>query len=300
MNLWVVSTLSQSPGTELVLDAARRRGHEVRLVNPLEVGVCMGGQAPFGFWQGGQPLPRPEGIFTRMGAIAPLRAFVMLRAAMHASIPVINPPDSLAWARNKVSTAQRLVARGLPCPETLALPAADAIGSVDAVLGPAPWVLKEAVGSKGASVHLVKDLDQVRDRLQSQPTPEGGWLLQRFIQESQGSDLRVLVLGGRARAAMRRRGKPGDFRSNLHQGGQAEAHPLESALCRLAEAAAAALELPVAGVDILESNDGLQVLEVNGSPGFAGITGALERDLASELWEFLEGEWSRPKPSSAP
>lgn len=298
MKLWVVSTLTQSPGTELVLDSARRRGHDVRRVHPLHVGVLMGGQATFGFWEDGQRLEPPDGIFTRMGAVAPLRAFVLLRAALHLSIPVINHPDGLTWARNKILTAQRLVARGLPCPETLAISANLRASEVEAALGPGPWVLKEAVGSKGASVHLVHDHREMKAILRDNPMPEGGWLVQRFIREAAGSDLRVLVIGGRARAAMRRRGKPGDFRSNLHQGGQGEPYELHPEICDLAESAAAALGLSVAGVDILESDTGLQVLEVNGSPGFAGITGALERDLAGELLEFLEAEWRAAPPQA--
>ena len=294
MKLWIVSTLDQSPGTDRFVAAAQRRGHDVRRVHPQHMAVHMGGQAPFEFWEHGDRLDSPDGIFTRMGAAAPLRAFVLLRAALQLSVPVVNHPDGLTSARNKVLTAQILAARSIPTPETLAIGVRFRPEDLGKVLGPSPWVLKEAVGSKGSSVHLIHDEEELRRRLEGQAVPEGGWLLQHFVREAAGSDVRVLVVGGRALAAMKRTGKPGDFRSNLHQGGHGAPFPLDDDLARLAEAATEALGLEVAGVDVLETDSGYQVLEVNGSPGLAGISDALGRDLSEELVAYLEARWQGP------
>ncbi|HRV81055.1 MAG TPA: hypothetical protein P5218_06460, partial [Planctomycetota bacterium] len=121
MNLWVVSTLKDSPGTELVIAAAKRAGHQVRRLHPLKVGLWMGKDPALGYLEDGAFLEPPDLMFTRMGAAAPIRAFLVLRVALNLPIPVVNHPDALLIARNKVLTGQVLAARGLPVPETLAL-----------------------------------------------------------------------------------------------------------------------------------------------------------------------------------
>ncbi|MEZ6004070.1 MAG: RimK family alpha-L-glutamate ligase [Planctomycetota bacterium] len=288
MKLWVVSTLKDSPGTELVIKAAKQAGHDVRRLHPLKVGMWVGKDPSLGYMEDGRFLEPPDLIFTRMGAAAPIRAFLVLRIALHLPVPVINHPDALMIARNKVLTGQVLAGVGLPVPDTLILGEEQGSAEVLAALGEGPWVLKEAVGSKGAGVFLISDAEELDRRLKEVPESGGGWLVQRFLADAGGADIRVFLINGEARAAMKRQGKPGDFRSNLHLGGQGTPYELDAELREISERAARAIGLDTAGVDVVVTRDGYKILEVNGSPGFSGITGALGRNLAGELIEHLE------------
>jgi ribosomal protein S6--L-glutamate ligase len=286
MKIWVLSQLVGSPGTERVLRAARAAGHEARLVHPLDVGLVLDSDGAVEVTLGLEPVELPEVAFTRMGAACPAVGLHVLFQLQQLGVPVVNDPRSLWLARDKVRTSQALTRAGLPVPRTY-VPGRDATAEqIEAVLGPLPWVVKRAEGAGGEAVYLVNDREEVATHLSSQVAPS---LFQRFVRESAGVDVRVMVIAGRARGAIRRRSSTGDFRSNLHLGGQGEAYPLSPELAGIAERAAKALQLDVAGVDLLESASGPLLLEVNGSPGFEGIEVATGLDLCAEVIALLEG-----------
>lgn len=285
MRLWVLSQLVGSPGTERVLRAATVAGHDVRLVHPLDLGLVLDSESGVAVTLGSEPVELPEVVFTRMGAACPAVGLHVLFQLQQLGVPVVNDPRSLWMARDKVRTSQALTRAELPVPLTY-VPGRDSTGEdIERVLGPLPWVVKRAEGAGGEAVYLVHNREELSPHLSNHVAPS---LFQRFVREAAGEDVRVMVLGGRARGAIRRRSSTGDFRSNLHLGGHGEAYPLTDALREIAERAAAALELEVAGVDLLESSSGPLVLEVNGSPGFEGIEVATGLDLCAEVVTLLE------------
>lgn len=287
MHIWVLSQLVGSPGTERFLRAAERAGHNARLLHPLDIGFGLGGSAPErDVLIDGAPVALPEVVFTRMGAASPQAGLHVLLQLAALGVPVVNAPMPLWIARDKVRSFQALDQAGVPTPASLVLGRELDAAAIGAALGPPPWVVKAPEGTKGEAVFLVHDAAELAALPSAGAVP---YFVQRFIPEARGADVRVFVIAGAARGAMRRQAADGDFRSNLAQGGRAEGVALTPELAELAVTAAAVHGLAVAGVDVLESDAGPLVIEVNGSPGFAGIEEATGLDLAGEVVGYLEG-----------
>jgi len=254
-------------------------------LHPLDLGLVLGADGLTALTRDGRRAQLPDLVFTRMGAACPAAGLHVLLQLKAAGVPVINDPSALWLARDKVRCALVLACAGLPLPKTLVPGRHVGPDAVAAELGPPPWVIKRPEGSKGEAVYLVRTAVDLSAHLSNAETP---LVVQRFVAEASGTDLRVLVIGGRAVAAMRRRSSDGDFRSNLHLGGTAEAVALEPELAQLAERATETLGLDVAGVDLVESSAGLLVIEVNGSPGLRGIEDATGLDLSAGVIALLE------------
>lgn len=297
MKGWILSHIENSPSIALLLKAFRAQGHRADLVHPKDCLVELWGDRP----------PRavstdivPDFVLTRLGSTAPAYALAVVRALEIAQVSCINDAASLERSRDKIRMAQELAALAVPMPVSL-VPyrgsrAADALDR----LGGAPVIVKLARGSKGAGVMLCESqaaLQSVMDMLWSL---EEEFLLQRAVKDSFGADVRVLVLEKRAAAAMRRSSANGDFRANLHGGGVAAALAPSKDQCRIAEVAAARLGLAVAGIDLLDSaSEGPLLIEVNGSPGLAGISSATGRDLAGDIVRLVERTVSSSVASAA-
>lgn len=300
MHVWVLSQLVGSPGTERFLRAVDRAGHRATLLHPLDVGLELGGPAPMhagldgrrptrGVLVNGERTELPDVVFTRMGAASPQAGLHVLLQLEALGVPVINAPLPLWRARDKVRSFQVLDAAGVPTPASVVLGRQLSAAALERALGAPPWVLKAPEGTKGEAVFLVQDAAGLAALPADGAVP---YVAQRFVPEARGADVRVMVVDGQARGAMRRHARGGDFRANLALGGRAEAVDLDAgaeglALAELAVRACAAHGLVVAGVDLLESADGPLVIEVNGSPGFAGIEDATGLDLAGQVVELL-------------
>jgi ribosomal protein S6--L-glutamate ligase len=297
MKGWILSHLENSPSIALLLEACGVQGHRVDLVPPKDCRVELWGDRP----------PRaastdivPDFVITRLGSTAPASALAVVRALEHARVPCVNDAASLERSRDKIRMAQELAALAIPMPASLvpnrASRAADALDQ----LGGAPVIVKLARGSKGAGIMLCESqaaLQSVMDMLWSL---DEEFFLQRAVQESFGVDVRVLVLERRAVAAMRRSSTNGDFRANLHGGGIAAALAPSRDQCHIAEMAAARLGLAVAGIDLLDSaSEGPLLIEVNGSPGLAGLSSATGRDLAGDIGYLVKKAVSSTVASAA-
>lgn len=284
MRFWLLSHLEGSPGNRLVLEAAARAGHEARLVHPghLSVVIDGGGGAPR-VLDGDGPASLPELVFTRLGSSASAAALDTLDVLERCGVPCVNHAAALRQTRDKARAFVALAAAGLPLPPTVLLGRDTSAKAAAERLGPPPWVVKLPHGTQGMAVTQVGSLPALRSLVDMLRGLEQRIVLQHLIPEAKGVDVRVLVLGGRAVAAMRRTAQGDEWRSNLHRGGQAVAEALTPELREVAERSAAALGLEVAGVDLLPSEPGPVVCEVNGSPGLEGLEQATGRDLASEL-----------------
>ncbi len=283
-----MSHLQGSPGNALVQGAARRAGHEARLVDPshLSVSLDRGGLT---LLDGDAPAVLPDLVFTRLGSSAPEEALDTLDALTRAGVPCVNEAGALRQTRDKARAFVALAAAGLPLPGTILLGRDTSAKAAAERLGPPPWVVKLPHGTQGMAVTQVGSLPALRSLVDMLRGLGQRLVLQQLVQEARGVDVRVLVLGGKAVAAMRRTAQGDEWRSNLHRGGAAGPEPLTPELTAVAERSAAALGLRVAGVDLLPTSSGPLVCEVNGSPGLEGLQQATGRDLAAELVRELEG-----------
>jgi len=290
MHVWVLSQLVGSPGTERFLRAVDRAGHRSTFLHPLDIGLEIGGAlSDRGVLIDGERAELPDVVFTRMGAASPQAGLHVLLQLEALGVPVVNAPMPLWRARDKVRSFQVLDAACVPTPVSVVLGRQLSATALERALGAPPWVIKAPEGTKGEAVFLVEDAAGLCALPADGTVP---YVAQRFVPEARGADVRVMVVGGEARGAMRRHARGGDFRANLALGGRAEPVDLDAgaeglALAALAVRAADAHGLVVAGVDLLESADGPLVIEVNGSPGFAGIEDATGLDLAGQVVELL-------------
>ena len=294
---WLLSHLEGSPGNEQVLAAARRRGLSLVLVDPAAVAVRFFGARPeFRIPWGpdgeenhtGEKWGRPRWVFTRMGGSAPSEALQVLRLLELAGVRCTNRFFALQVARDKEAMTAAFLEAGVPCPRSVVVPPmGDYEIAAESLAGP-PWVLKLAAGAGGGGVSLVESIRSLRSVGDTLSALGQRVVVQEFVEEARGADTRVFVLGGEVLGAMRRQGRRGEFRSNLHRGGGATAVEVTDELAALASKAAAAVGLEVAGVDVVEGPKGPLVLEVNGAPGLEGLSSALGEDLADRILDHLE------------
>lgn len=280
-----IAILSRNKGLHSIrrlASEARRMGVQCDVINPLECQLIVSKQKRE-IWVGGAPLPHYDAILPRIGTsitdfgIAIVRQFELL------GIPTLNSSTAIAESRNKLWSLQLLASRGMAIPPTVLARGTRGMRPILSEMGGLPVVLKLLRGTQGVGVMLVHtpaSLQSVHETLRGL---DQDVLIQRFVSESAGQDLRAFVVGSRVIAAMRRSAAEGEFRANIHRGAEGQSVTLTAAQSRLAIRAAKALGLQVAGVDLLESPRGPLVLEVNSSPGFEGIERATRINVARAI-----------------
>ena len=299
MNIAILSRNSKLYSTRRLVEAGRERGHRVRVLDPLRCymriddhGFAMRykGRAIDGY---GAVIPRIGASITRYGC-AVLRQFEL----MGSHTP--NPAAAIARARDKLACHQLLAAQGIGLPATVFGDNPDDTSDLLALLGPPPHVVKLNEGTQGAGVMLTEKLSASRGVVEALRGLYANFLVQEFVAEAEGADLRCFVVGDRVVAAMRRQAPEGDFRANIHRGGTAHAVELSAEEVDTALRAARVMGLDVAGVDLLRSARGPLVLEVNSSPGLEGIEGVSGVDVAGAVIDYLASRHSRaPRGKSA-
>lgn len=279
MSVWLLSHLVGSPGNRIFIAEGEARGYPVRLVAPATLGwACSAGDCQV---LGGQ---RPTLVFTRLGSSASEADLYPVRALEAAGLPVLNSYRALRTCRDKAQTYLHLKDAGVPFPDTMWLAGEWTHEEVERHCGPPPHIVKLAQGARGEGVVLSESWRSLASVVSAMRAVGAPVLVQRFLAEAQGSDTRVLVVGGKAvGAAVRQAQSPDEFRSNLHLGGTARVVEASKEQRLVAEAAVACLGLEVAGVDLLESSSGPMVVEVNGSPGYEA-----SMFFVKHVWDHLE------------
>ena len=289
--LAVVSFSDTFYTTRRLIEASRALGYETDRLDPLRCVVRVGHDGP-PLQEDGKDVPVPDLVVPRVGAQLTDWGLSLLTALIGAGARCPVEPDALRLASDKLATAQRLVACGVPVVPTVAVRELLHIrDAIDAVGGP-PIVLKLRSGTQGNQVSVAPDIQSATSVIGTLVGLGHTVLLQPRIRPEPPRDLRVLVIGGKAVAACWRTAPPGDFRTNVHRGGTTELAELTESIAAIATTAARSIGLALCGVDLLETDDGLRVLEVNGSPGIEGIEGATGRDLATPIIESLESIWT--------
>jgi ribosomal protein S6--L-glutamate ligase len=236
----------------------------------------------------GKSLEGFDAVIPRIGASATFYGTAVVRQFEMMGVYPVNESQAITRSRDKLRSLQLLSRKGIGLPVTaIANSPKDVDGVIEAV-GGAPLVIKLIEGTQGVGVVLAETKQAARSVIEAIRGLDAHLLAQEFIAEAGGADLRCFVVGDKVIAAMKRQGAPGEFRSNLHRGGNASLAKLTPEERSTAVRAAQCMGLRVAGVDLLRSNHGALIMEVNSSPGLEGIEAATEKDVAGLIYEFIE------------
>lgn len=293
MKLAILSRNSKLYSTRRLVEAARERKHSVRVLDPLRCYLRISVDG-FSMRYKGKPIAGYDAVIPRIGASITRYGNAVLHQFELMGSYTPNPSAAIARARDKLRCHQLLAAQGIGLPVTVFGDNPDDTADLLSMLGPPPHVIKLNEGTQGSGVMLTEKPSASRSVIETLRGLYATFLVQEFIEEAQGADLRCFVVGGEVVAAMRRQAPQGDFRSNLHRGGSAEAVQATAAEQAMAVRAAQALGLGIAGVDLIRSNRGPLLLEVNSSPGLEGIEEATGIDIAGHIVAHVAGGAAAP------
>ena len=270
-----------------LVEAAVDRGHEIDVIDTLRVYLSIATEKPEIRYRG-HVLDDYHAVIPRIGASITLFGTAVLRQFEVLGTYPLNESVSIARSRDKLRSFQLMSRRGIGLPDTAFAHRTRQSEDLIALVGGPPVVIKLVEGTQGIGVVLAETDSSAKSMIDAFGGLKANILIQEFIAESKGEDLRCIVIGDRVAASIRRRGAPGDFRSNLHRGGKAEAVKITPQERKIAVKSAKALGLNVCGVDMLRSNRGPLVMEVNSSPGLQGVEEATGKDIAGMIIGFLE------------
>jgi ribosomal protein S6--L-glutamate ligase len=294
MKLAVLSRSPKAYSTQRLKAAAQERGHEVRVLNTLRFAIDLSADLPDLQYRG-KLLSHYDAILPRIGASITFYGMAVVRQFEQMDVYTPNTSAGIANSRDKLRAIQILSRHGIGIPATMFVrDRADVIAAVEQV-GGAPVVIKLLEGTQGIGVILAPDNKVAEAVIETLQSTRQNVLIQRFIAESKGKDIRAFVIGDRVVAAMRRSAVGDEFRSNVHRGGTTEVVQLDPAYEQVAVRAAQIMGLRVAGVDLLEGADGPLVMEVNSSPGLEGIEGATGLDVAGAIIDFIASQVDFPE-----
>lgn len=291
MKIGILSRNRKLYSTRRLREAAEERGHEVRVVDFLRCYMNIAARSPQVMFAG-EPL-RFDAVIPRIGASVTFYGTAVVRQFEMMGVFSANESQAIARSRDKLRSLQLLSREGIGLPVTaFARSPKDSDAIIDVVGGP-PLIMKLLEGTQGLGVVLAETRKAATSVIGAFRELDANLLVQEFIREVQGDDVRALVIGGEVVASMIRHAAPGEFRSNLHRGGTAEPTDLTDEERHTAIHAAEALGLGVAGVDLLRSDRGPLVIEVNSSPGLEGIERSTEVDVAGRVIEYVEAHHDR-------
>jgi ribosomal protein S6--L-glutamate ligase len=285
-----IAILSRNPklySTRRLVEAGEQRGHEVKIINTLRCYMNTTSTKPEVHYNG-EALAGYDAVIPRIGASVTFYGTAVLRQFEMMGVFPANESVAITRARDKLRSLQLLSRDGLGLPITGYADSPDDIQDLIKMVGGAPLVIKLLEGTQGIGVVLAETKKAAESVIEAFMGLKASILIQEFIKEAGGSDIRCFVVDGKVVAAMKRQAPEGEFRSNLHRGGSAELVRITPKERATAVRAAKVIGLNVAGVDILRSERGPLVMEVNSSPGLEGIESATGKDVAGLIIEFLE------------
>jgi ribosomal protein S6--L-glutamate ligase len=293
MRIGILSRNRSLYSTRRLVQAARLRGHRVNVIDTLKIPVNVGGQlrtSPY------KKLPDVEAIIPRIGTSITFYGLAVVRQFEKNGVITTASSAAISRSRDKLHSLQTMSGAGLPIPITTVVANVEDIFTAIQNAGGLPVIIKLIRGTQGRGVFLAKEMHIVESLLNAVRKMREQMLIQEYISESRGKDLRIIVVGNRCVAAMERTAAKGDFRANLHRGGTARSISLDEATEKQAVLAAHAHGLSVAGVDMVQSNRGPLLLEVNSSPGLEGIEKTTRTDIGTDIIRLIEREEKRSRP----
>ncbi len=287
MKIGILSQNTALYSTSRLVQAAERRGHQVSVIDPLLCFMDLTSLRPTVYYRN-KKLDDFDAIIPRIGASVTFYATAVLRQFEMMGVYCVNESVAISRSRDKLRALQLLARKGIGMPVTGFAHSTKMSSELIKLVGGAPLVIKLLEGTQGKGVVLAETEQAAESVIDAFRDLDEYFLVQEFIKEAQGADIRCFVVGGKIVASMMRTAKIGDFRSNLHRGGSAEKVKLTPEERKSAIRAAMAMGLNVSGVDILRSKHGPLVIEVNSSPGLEGIEKATGTDVAEEVIKYIE------------
>lgn len=287
MKIAVLSRNTKLYSTQRLVEAARERNHEVRVIDPLRCYMNIATHNPEIHYRG-EVLKGFDAVIPRIGASITFYATAVLRQFEMTGVFPLNESVAISRARDKLRSLQLLSRRGIGLPVTGFAHSPDDTHDLLQLVGGTPVVIKLLEGTQGVGVVLAETKKAAESVIDAFRGLDAHFLVQEFIKEAAGTDIRCFVIGEKVVASMIRRAKEGEFRANIHRGGTAEPVKITPEERSTAVRAAKIMGLNVAGVDIMRSTHGPVVLEVNSSPGLEGIEAASKKNIATQIIDFIE------------
>ncbi|MCM8527852.1 MAG: RimK family alpha-L-glutamate ligase [Lentisphaeraceae bacterium] len=294
MHLGILSTAPNCYSTRRLVEAASSRGHDVEVINTLAMSLSLAEGEPDMFYKG-KEAPIHDAIIPRIGASITYFGTSVLRQYEQMDVYTPNSSSGIINSRDKLRSFQILARHHIGMPETAyvrrnqdILPAIERVGG-------APVIIKLIEGTQGVGVVLAETAKVAQAIVEMLHGTSQNVVIQKFVKESKGKDVRAFVVGDQVVAAMRRTAQGDEFRSNVHRGGSVEAVQLPDEYKEMAIRASQILGLRVAGVDMLETSNGPQIMEVNSSPGLEGIEAATKLDIAGAIVDYIADQVNFPE-----
>lgn len=293
MKLVVLSRERHTYSTRRLVAAAKERGHQIRVLDTLRFAISLEAEDP-ALYYGGKPFHPPDAVIPRIGASITYFGTAVVRQLQQMDVFCANSALSITNSRDKLRALQILSRHdiGIP-PSEFVRRREDVLPAIKRV-GGAPVIIKLLEGSQGVGVILAETIKVAEAIVETLQSAKQNVLVQKFVAESKGRDVRALVVGDRVVAAIRRVAVGQEFRSNVHRGGSTERIELDPMYAATAVRAARILGLRIAGVDLLEGADGPQIMELNSSPGLEGIETATGIDIAGAIVDFVRDQVAFP------
>lgn len=287
MNIKILSRSANLFSTNALVQAAVKRRHNVQVIDPLSCDIVIEKKKPEIYYRG-KKLEHVDAVIPRIGSSITFYGTAVVRQFEMMNVFTTVQSQALVQSRDKLRSLQILSKAGLGLPKTVFTNYSKDVSEVISHVGGAPLIIKLLEGTQGLGVVLAETKTAAESVLEAFNGLQARVIVQEFVKEAKGADVRVLVVDGQVVGAMKRQGKEGEFRSNLHRGGSASIITLSDEEENAAIKAVKALKLGVAGVDMLQSTRGPLILEVNSSPGLEGIQTATGKDIAKTIIRYIE------------
>ncbi len=294
MKIGILSRKADLYSTSRICDAALKRGHEIQIIDHLKCDMIIEKNL-LEIYHEGEKLADFDAIIPRIGASVTFYGTAVVRQFEMMDVFSANKSIAIVRSRDKLRSLQLLAAHGLGLPRTAFTNYSKEEKQIIQKLGGTPLIIKLLEGTQGLGVVLAETIKAAKSVIEAFHGLKARIIVQEFIKESKASDIRAFVINGEVVGAMKRQGKEGEFRSNLHRGGTAELIKLSRDEKAAAIKAAKAMGLDIAGVDMLQSDRGPLILEVNSSPGLEGIEKATKKDIANKIIEFVENNYHKTR-----
>lgn len=286
MKIGILATNPQFYSTQRLFEAGKLLGHDVSLINTLECCIDIASKTPRVKYKN-EDLSGYDAIIPRIGAPISYIGTTILRQFEMMGIFTLNESNAIIRSRDKLRSLQLLSQSDINFPKTIYPHNLQDTKEIINLVGGAPLILKLLEGSQGKGVVLAETQKSAENLIDAFREVNANFLIQEFVKEAFGVDIRCFVIGDEVVGSMKRQAEEGEFRSNLHRGGTGTAVEISEEERKAAIFAANAMGLNVAGVDIIRSNNGPKVIEVNSSPGLEGIEKATGKDIASLIYQFI-------------
>lgn len=287
MKIGILSTNPRLYSTKRLVEAGKERGHEMPVINHKRCYMNITSHRP-GIHYKGEAIEGVDAIIPRIGASVSFYGTAVVRQFEMMGVYSVNESVAITRSRDKLRASQLLARKGIGLPVTGFANSPDDTEDLLKFVGGAPVVIKLLEGTQGVGVVLAETRKAAESVIEAFRGLGANFMVQEFIKEAGGADIRCLVIGDKVVASMKRQGKEGEFRSNLHRGGSATLIRITPEERSTAVRSARVMGLNVAGVDLLRSNHGPVVMEVNSSPGLEGIENATQKDVAGMIIQFIE------------